>query len=461
MPYDYGTLFGINTVDPDNSRVNLATLLATGTATANHLRSSVPYLDVDGQVAMYLEDNSTNVEFTYMVSSNFYVYRMIFGNGTGTSSFALAETIAIPSSIVSGNIFGISKVNDSLYYIYYAVVDASSTTPNVDTDIRRCSAIPAGYTDTSLQVVSTPNAAGGNIVVAFDIHERIVYIKTTELPSGLTYREDALYSFDMDSETLTALDTFSLPVAASTTYSNNVSMTVSTNGTVVWYLGYLVLNGTRRIRKIVWNGVTTTVYDLDPSPTVQLVSTNYSHYNFLQTKVVAEFFLVGTDYFAVADSVSLDVTVSTDHTNIPTSNIVPVAFSSLTSYPKVALDTNTNEYYWLDTYGVPSTQILPAGVTTILDVYPTLDTNNTNVYATALMDDASYKLLSINTTSGNIDGQYQIGDFYFPLSTSTYTSVFNHGNFFVGVESTRLKISYLDIAQINTANQVMMIIEQN
>lgn len=465
MVYDNGTLYGINTTDPVNSHVYLSQM-TTGTSSVNTSQNPIPYKDFNGNVAYYLEDDSTVVEFDYILSGKLNIYNVNLGGGTGTTSMSLVKQLNVSTGTSTNNIFGIRKVNSDLYYVYYLITTTSSL--NSVFDFRRCSAIPTGTTDTSLSTVTiTKNAidsiGAGKTTIGRNGYCNFSHVYLDGVTSLVNQVDFYFYVLNMEADTVTLMESLNLPFVDSlTTYSNVTSLPVITMGEVKWYISYLYRikdspgTDVRHIKKIIWDGATTDAFNLYPAPSlIQLITLNY-RYNYRDTKVGEKYVYTGVTYYIVTDSV-FGVSSLTNDSLYP--DTTPVSFSSEAVFPKIGLSSSV--YYWLDANGKATSTITLSGVTTLLDIYPTLDTINGDMYVTAVMNDASNKLLAVDSSLGTINTQYVVTSFPYPALISTYTVNFNHGNFFISSGGSTLKTIYLDAPYISGVGEVLMIIEQN
>lgn len=468
MLYDYGTVYNINTSDPFNSHVYLS-WLPTGTNAINlspSFAGSVP-----GRA--YVEDDSNISEVSYLFGGislgHLYVNKVSFGNGTGTSSIYLADTIEATPAF-SYTTIGTKKVNDSLYYIY--AVDISSTATDIMIDFRRISAISGGSSvDVSIAEEHISIDSGDLFSSTTNVIGRKIYVSIVYDTPTFTNLEGVLLCLDAESETITTVSTLSLPAITNQTITAengliNYHGVVEDRGVIKWWIDYRVIItdsvfpfDQRYIQRVYFNGNFTDVFDVYPvivgQPTTTLSRRRYK-YNYKDTKVVRTFLYDGTTYYVVIDSVD-GVSVATTNSEFP--DTPPLTVFSENVFPKIGFTAGV--YYWLDTNGKSTGAITLDNVSLIRGVYPTLDSINGCVYMNVVLSGIN-KIVSVDTQTQLIVNTFDLPSFPF---TDAMIALSNHGNFFISQKTSvplRFVMTYItDMPPISGVGDCQMIVEKN
>ena len=491
MSYDYGTVFGINGTDPTNSRVFLS-WLPTGTACKSTVVDTPQrgfYENVNvGTPVFYLSDTYPEREFASIYSSQLYIYHVDLGNGTGTASINLVNTFPVSPDIGNNpdssyfelsNVYGIRKMTDGLYYIYFTLRTGVSNDNN-DTivDFKRCASSSGDYTDTTLLTVTINKAA--TPLVDFVTETSRVFGKrayTSLTHSAMNGNGEAkqafsnLYCINMETDSVSLVDSFTLPNLTLPIYRESYavlnSVIYESMGTFHWIFHYeyqrqvVVSDPMRFDTHIVIDGENSNVltdYSPRPSYTSNTYGTyKYNHRDFIYWEKLITATPGKSRYLTVTnDGV---ITIRNDATLFP--DCPPVCFSHVSNFIKIGIIANA--YYYLDSNGKSTSPITLSGVNFIYRIYPTLDTINGYMYVAARMTNGTDRLLSVNPITGAIFQQFDIGAF--PYLPTANTQCFNHGNYFINwyfSTWSATQVAYIvDVPPVPSSNEVEMIIEQN
>lgn len=466
LPYDYGTLYSLNTSDPWNTDVYLS-WLGSGTNAINRL-ATFPGTFLPSNY--FTTDTSLVQEVTYLQGGYLWVNWV-----TGSTAVYLKDQIE--TTIDSRYTFiGTKKVSDTVYNTY-CMATHTSTATDIVYDFRRIvSTSGASSTDSSITDLHIAIESGAEYSQVFTRIGRKLYVSliyNSDSDLSLAGWECRLYSLDMETESIEEVSSLSLPPIPNGNYGGtngvaNFHGVLEQQGEIRWWIDYredvvdIIFPFTSHVSyKIYYNGSTLNYLNLnpfDPGLITSPLNRNAYRYNYRDTTIIRSFTYDTTTYYITIDSVA-GVNVATDDSTFPDS--VPVKIISKSAYPKIG--TVSSVYHWLDANGKSLGAITIPGVTSIHSIYPTLDTINGSLYMSARMDDGTDKLISVDSSTHGLLNVYDLPAFPF---TNAPNSIANHGNFFIHTGGTfpslRLYITYLvDVPPITNANDVMMIVEMN
>lgn len=464
MTFDYGTLYNINTSDPFNTDVYMS-WLASGTMVINKTDTPTPL-----PAFFYLEDNDTIQEATYISRSggNDHLFVNLV---SGTTAIYRSDLIDVEPCL-SYTVIGIKKVTTTLYSVYCLDTSASTSTEIV-LDFRKVIGTSgSASSDTSIQDIRITIESGAIWGSTQSIIGRSLYLSVFYQVDAGQGREFKLYRLDMDTENFSEIGSHSLPATTDVSYSSingivNFIGVLEDKGEVKWWIDYFKVitdpvfpNPQHFINYVYFDGAITNVFEVDPyssSLHSNPLNRNLYKYNYQDTKIARSFTYDGTTYYLVIDSIS-GVSIQTSNTTFP--DAVPVSFVSKAVFPKIGISGST--FYWLDSNGKIDTAITFTGVTSITDIFPTLDTVNGNFYMNAHMADGTDKIVAVDPTTRAITYIFDLPNF--PYTTAP-NALANHGKFFISNKitfSTRSVISYVvDMPDIPKANDVQSILEMN
>ena len=456
-----------------NSILNLASIdttsvvsLSTCPPTPVYLTQMVPLYEPEQPsyttppTASFLDDFG-NREFVVMSSYvddyYFYVYKV---NTGGTPSITLASSVSY-ASVASGNLFywiGIKKISDTLYYVYYATSDKGSFAPATYLQFRKLIVVPGVSVTDSLIENITLDTSGGKVWTIENNSIRTVG-RTGNVPLTVHRYGAYIYSLDMETEGVTGGLVFS-PSGGEYSGAGVFGFNLfETMGTLEWCLSYSGAG----------TNPSTISYHVVVSGTDYLIADNMAYDSPINHS--------SNGAVTVCQYNSRDSMVYTGWGNLylPASNRfvrvvngvpgsaesfpigaypTPITFHSSYLFPAICGDISG--FYTINpTTGELGTAVSVSGVTTIYDIFPTLDVDGT-MYMFVQMADSSYAIIGVD--SGFIITR-QI-----PVtlpSTSSQAKDFNHGNFFIQWDGTNIYVTYIINLPNTFQNVVNCILELN
>ena len=473
----FGTLYNLEAID-SSSLVSLSSCPESVSYLTQSFATITPqghqYInnyETQPTPVISLSDNAGEREFSVLESLGSTSYRLL--TYTITTSFPQSITllnsddfdITTSASEILNFFFGIKKINDTLYCVYYSTANCNGhTNPGTDSHvrIRKISVTPGvGYSDDVVEEItlSHTDTYRWQLETSIVINKKgyIGLIRECRIAPNRGFYYSG-YCLDMETDSVTLEFTYnklnyysdgnlylhSITPLDSWTFNHGKSMIFySSSGTLKWvayyqddiaknnggayyidgYGAHIMANGEDTLlEKIDYLGITT----------FHCEGVSINQYTSKDGVGSVRFTWPLDSSKNVIGRLHSDDTVSAyiPDSSAPLIWSMPSPIRSESIYPGIAktsggasstlttIDTNTGE----------STGTLSiSGVTTIYTLFPTLDTGDNSLYVGVKMDDDSCKVLGINPSSAVVNTT--IADIDFSGVSSYYFS--NHGNFFV------------------------------
>jgi len=453
--------------------------------------SGYPY----APMIMFIDNpDGDEIEFAVVSGTSTKYLKVYSVSLTGTPAFSLKSNTVVAYTTGSSynDYFGIVKVSEELYYVYYAV--GLNEAPDYDNRLqfRRLEVEPGvGYTDTLLEEIDIntktfadyPDYGDFGYLRSF-VSDNKGYVGTyrrlRDEPFDIYEIQVFLWNVDLETGTvsggyqgweipLTPYAGASDPPFVISKYQDTVSVTscwatISSSTLPGTFNGYVIIDGVSTLVHTVSNIITRSMWN---SHWGKKVHYGTSHY-------LIEMGWYLTPYVA-PNNIYLSAHISED--GIITRRLDdPVGFYPLfeqynaqgMSFPgftdigndlKLKKDPDDDNYYWVDEYGANDTELSITGVepSYVYQVFPASNPDTDGIYANVLLTDA-------------IDGENQFlvelaPDLlsivaYYPHGNLTYHSCFNHGRFFLTWNGSTVYVQYMVNAPV-PINKNTMILEFN
>jgi len=497
---NFGVIYNLNCTDLD-SVVSLSECSAS--ATILHRTITRPLLEQDHTShnpppIAYVSDNEGAREVA-ILTDDIYSYEgcyleryTVVTSGSPAINF-VDETLFTPS-VVPDFFYGVVKVSDSLYYVYYSPIITSVL------QLRRISVTPGGgFTDDILQEITLTHAVGYDF---WSLRNRMVFGKKGYLGLTKTYSETyggascgfAVYVYVLDMVGDSVSGGLQWSSGGTTSYprmygsyidhTSGCIAFVEKAGTVSW-LSYWVSvydsggGNNTCLAALVQDGTKTVVYDATYHRcTIEELS--YPGYNTSPTWLDAHRAL-GMEFQYNANSWIARLTIQRDArdfydgvwhdwiyvgytfvlqadgsiTNTPDNGSTTIykvkssqgRFESLTSNAAITYDSP--DYWWADpTTGERTSSLSITGITQLYNLLPVTDKYDDCIYAVVRVGAGTYRLAAFNAAG--------VIQHYITITAGTYAYL-NHGNFlFHGTGFHYI----LNMEPVQT-NRLLMIPEQN
>lgn len=374
------------------------------------------------------------------------------------------------------NYFGIVKVSEELYYVYYAI-ERYTGAPDYDNflEFKRLEVEPGvGYTDALLQQYDV----GTGVFADYPDYGDFEYMRSIVCDNkGYvgTYRrlrdewsdiyDNQVYLWNVDLETGTVSGGYqgwsipinagivgsSLPPFVLSKYQDTISITscwctISSSTFPGTFNGYVIKDGVSTLVHTIADIITRSMWD---SHNGKVVHYGTSNYLIEITWHLSPYVAPRNIYLGAYISNDGIVTKRTDD---PGSYYLLECYNAQgMSYPgftdigntlKLKKDPDDDNYYWVDEYGANTTELSIAGVTPsfVYQVFPARNSATDGIYANVLLtdaiDDEWQFLVELAPDLSSIVA-------YYPHGNLNYHSCFNHGRFFITWYSTTVYVQYL------------------
>jgi hypothetical protein len=504
----FGKIYNLEAID-SSSLVSLTSCPESVSYLTQYIASVTPqghqYLDnLETQITplVSLIDNDGEREFSVLTT---YAGNYTLNIYTITVSFPQAITLlssttfplATSASEILNFFFGIKKINDSLYCVYYSTTDCNGQI-NITVDkhvrFRKVSIIPAtSYTDDILEEItlSYVNVYRWQLETTIVINKKGYVGLIREGKNVNPAFQYSGYCLDMDTDTVSSTFTYDINyytddggydhsprLLDSWTLNHGKSlMFYSSLGVLKWigyyqdniskgfisgYGAHFIVNGTDTLlEQINYPGITSFHCDGFFGVIGGHIGDQYTSKD--GVGFIAFTWTLDTTK-NVAGRANSDSTVSIfiPASTAPTSMYSPTPVRSESIFPGIAKTTFGGVSTTFTT--INPTDGISTGTLSILDVseiytlFPTLDTGDNSLYTGVKMTDDSYKVLGINPSSGAVNNIVADIDFH-----GAYNHFFNnHGNFFVDWDTaTNPNVTITYLLNFPTGNFIQAIMEMN
>ena len=465
---DFGEIYNLGTHDISSKVQYSAIAVGSSTGVIASTTSSISLNNTtfvkhrysDRYPVVYCIDNPDSDIIEYAVMTNNYTYFKVYKVTLGGSpSISLASSTAISIDCSEKIVFGIKRVDEDNYCVYYSGFDRVGyyTSPGLFA-IRKLSInVGVGYTDTLLFSRAIALAWQQTDSIIIDRVGHVLICKGYPTYANPTYYEMYHYTLDMETEAVGGGLIYTSPYGYNWSDGAMASWCAQSNGAFHWGSFYIQYSGGVISTYIVVNGVATLIcsYGSGSPPTSQgwlyWLTQQYNSTDY----IVAPSYGAnnGTDYTMV----QVHNGIISTYTQAGRDRIVPDGsgrgggFVTINSGNVPAICWVSGTPYWVDDkeLAIYGDQVLFPGYS-VNAVLPTEDSLTGDIYIVDSFD----HILAVDPTTHSITRVHDI-------VMGATNRCFNHGNFYFRWTNTVLYAVYLIATYETPLNKNVSILEWN